>query len=225
MPLKAPPPGLRGAASHSLGTARAEQTSRDLWARVPQRGTGAHRMGLIGKGPAKGQESAIKTVPRKKCIQQTARLVKPHFSPGPRGEAWTPSFQVGGPVAGSVPRTLMAATQLVPRPAFLCTSGRCPRNGSGVAPRDNPRPRNPNTTLRLVKAAIRSEERPTKEEGKKEDQPKRIQTSSRFAVRTYMAIITLNVRGVNASAERQTKPRPTCVPSSGDPLQTRDTLD
>lgn len=52
-------------------------------------------MGLIGKGPAKGQESAIKTVPRKKCIQQMARLVKPHFSPGPRGEAWTPSFQVG----------------------------------------------------------------------------------------------------------------------------------
>ena len=51
---------------------------------------------------------------------------------------------------------------------------------------------NSNTTLKIV---IKPQEERTREEGKKKEQ---IQTVNKMAMRTYISIITLNIKGLNA---------------------------
>ena len=58
--------------------------------------------------------------------------------------------------------------------------------------------RNPNTTLKLV---IKSQEKRTKEEGKKKNLQKLIE-NNKIAIRTYISVITLNVNGLNAPTKR-----------------------
>ena len=54
---------------------------------------------------------------------------------------------------------------------------------------------NSNTTLKIL---IKPQEDRTREEGKKKEQQKQIQSNYKMAVRTYISIIALNVNGLNA---------------------------
>ena len=64
------------------------------------------------------------------------------------------------------------------------------------------RKRNPNTTLKIV---IKSQEEKTKEEGKKKDL-KKTKIMNKMAIRTYILIIILNVKRLNAPTKRHRLP-------------------